>query len=181
MEPTAGRRRQPIRSKTSSSICFDEAVESGFEATGEIDPADILANIAEAVIYANRDGLIRAWNEGASVVFGFAADEAIGHSLDLIIPERLREAHWRGYHAAVERGATTGGRRARLTRGTHRDPDRRLYVEMSFAVVTDTHGSVSGAVAVARDVTEEHLKKVAERAAGASHSRTAAQNHRSDR
>lgn len=120
---------------------------------------DIVSGVAEAVIFADREGLIRSWNEGAEVIFGFTADEALGHSLDLIIPERLREAHWRGYHAAVERGATTGGRRARLTRGTHRDPERRLYVEMSFAVVTDATETVEGAVAVARDVTEAHLAK----------------------
>lgn len=119
--------------------------------------SDIVAGIAEAVVYADRDGLIRAWNEGATTIFGFTEDEALGRSLDLIIPERLRKAHWRGYHAAIERGATTGGRKARLTRGTHRDPERRLYVEMSFAVVTDPAGSVEGAVAVARDVTEAHL------------------------
>lgn len=120
--------------------------------------ADIIGGIAEAVVYADRDGLIRAWNEGATAIFGFTEDEALGNSLDLIIPERLREAHWRGYHAAIERGATTGGRKARLTRGIHRDPARRLYVEMSFAVVTDPAGSVHGAVAVARDVTEAHQR-----------------------
>jgi PAS domain S-box-containing protein len=133
------------------------------QAAGDVPWADVLAGIAEAVIYADRDGVIRAWNDGASVIFGFTAAEAIGQNLDLIIPERLREAHWRGYHAAIERAATTGGRRARLTRGTHRDPDRPLYVEMSFAVVIDSAGSASGAVAVARDVTEEHLKRREER------------------
>jgi PAS domain S-box-containing protein len=144
-------------------------MDSRFDVTGEVHPADILASIAEAVIYADRDGVIRAWNEGATSVFGFTAVEAVGQSLDLIIPERLREAHWRGYNTAVDRGATTGGRRARLTRGTHRDPERRLYVEMSFAIVADTRGSVSGAVAVARDVTEDHLKKVAERRRRSTH------------
>jgi PAS domain S-box-containing protein len=138
-------------------------VTLGEQASAEPPWAGIFAGVAEAVIYADRDGIIRAWNEGAAVIFGFTAAEAIGQSLDLIIPERLREAHWRGYHAAIERAATTGGRRARLTRGTHRDPDRPLYVEMSFAVVTGAQGAASGAVAVARDVTEEHLKRREER------------------
>lgn len=124
-----------------------------------VPTADVLEGIADAVIYADRDGTIRLWNAGATEVFGFAASEAIGQGLDLIVPERFREAHWRGYDAAMERGATSGGSAARLTRGTHRDPERRLYVEMTFAVVTGDDGSVSGAVAVARDVTEEQLAK----------------------
>lgn len=119
--------------------------------------SDVVASMVEAVIYADHDGTIRGWNPRATEVFGFTEDEALGQNLDLIIPERLRDAHWRGYHAAIERGATSGGLKARLTRGTHRDPDRRLYVEMSFAVVTDPSGAVTGAVAVARDVTQEHL------------------------
>lgn len=133
------------------------------ETTEDVPSADILASIAEAVIYADRDGIIRAWNEGATTIFGSTGAEAVGQNLDMIIPERLREAHWRGFNAAIKRGATTGGRRARLTRGTHRDPDRALYVEMSFAVVTGAPGSVFGAVAVARDVTEAHLNERAER------------------
>lgn len=123
--------------------------------------AAILESIADAVIHADRTGTIRQWNAGATEVFGFTAEEALGQSLDLIIPERLREAHWRGFDAAIERGATSGGREARLTRGTHKDPERRLYLEMSFAVVSDDEGGVAGAVAVARDVTE---KRLAERA-----------------
>lgn len=143
-------------------------MNSSHDANSEVPSADILASIAEAVIYADRDGIIRAWNEGATTIFGFTMTEAVGQNLDLIIPERLREAHWRGYNAAIERGATAGGRRARLTRGTHREPGRALYVEMSFAVVTGPHGSVFGAVAVARNVTERHLKERAERKRGIS-------------
>ncbi len=129
----------------------------------EVPFPEILSGIAEAVIFADRDGIIRLWNTGAGVVFGFSAAEAVGQSLDLIIPERLREPHWRGYHAAIDRAATTGGRRARLTRGRHREPDRKLYVEMSFAVVTGADGRALGAVAVARDVTERHLAERAKR------------------
>lgn len=138
-------------------------MSTSHEAIGAVPCADILANIADAVIYADRNGIIRTWNEGATTVFGFSEAEAVGQNLDLIIPERLREAHWRGFHAAIARGATTGGRRARLTRGTHRQAGRALYVEMSFAIVADPGGSVSGAVAVARDVTERHLEERAER------------------
>lgn len=129
----------------------------------ELPAIEILAGIADAVIYADRDGTIRLWNEGATAVFGFSGEDAVGQNLDLIIPEKLRAAHWRGFNAAIERGATTGGRRARLTRGLHKEPDRPLYVEMSFAVVTASNGSTAGSVAMARDVTERHLKAREER------------------
>lgn len=72
----------------------------------------IVEDIAEAVIFADPSGTIRAWNEGAAEAFGFTAEEAVGQNLDLIIPEKLREAHWRGFNAAIARGATVGGRRA---------------------------------------------------------------------
>lgn len=123
----------------------------------DVPAIEVLAGIADAVIYADRDGTIRLWNEGATTVFGFRSAEAVGRNLDLIIPEKLREAHWRGFNAAIERGATTGGRQARVTRGVHKDPDRPLYVEMSFAVVTGPDGTTAGSVAVARDITERHL------------------------
>ncbi len=55
---------------------------------------DILEQIADAVIYADRGGIIRRWNRGAEAVFGFSAAEAIGQNLDLIVPAHLQAAHW---------------------------------------------------------------------------------------
>jgi len=117
----------------------------------------ILAHTVDAVIYADAEGVIRLWNDAAQKVFGFGRDEAVGASLDLIIPERLRDAHWRGYRAAVSTGTTRLGGRATLTKGLHKS-GRSLYVEMSFSVVKDTAGAVIGSVAIARDVTERQLK-----------------------
>lgn len=106
------------------------------------------------MIYADRAGIIRWWNATAEAIFGFSAPEAVGQSLDLVIPERLRAAHWRGWEAAMARGATRGGAQARLTRGTH-NQGLRLYVEMSFGLVVDADGTAIGAIAIARDVTEQ--------------------------
>ena len=61
-------------------------------------------------------------------------EEALGQSVDLIIPERLRTAHWRGFNAALTKGATTLQGRPTLTRALHKG-GHRLYVEMSFAIV----------------------------------------------
>ncbi|WP_153145943.1 PAS domain S-box protein [Dechloromonas sp. H13] len=113
----------------------------------------ILEQTADAVIYANRQGLIERWNAAATALFGYSFDEALGQSLDLIIPERLRAAHWRGFDAAMETGATRLHGHPTVTRAEHKS-GRKLYVEMSFAIVADGTGTAIGSVAVARDVSE---------------------------
>ncbi len=124
------------------------------DSRGAATPAErIIDQMADALIYSDRDGTIRRWNQGAQQLFGFSAAEALGQSLDLIIPENLRAAHWRGFHAAVQGGHTRLNGRPTLTRALHRD-GHKLYVEMSFALVTDAE-AVVGSVAVARDVTEK--------------------------
>ena len=133
-------------------------------ASAEVPWRHILADTPDALIYADREGVIRVWNAGATALFGFSAAEALGQSLDLIIPERLRAAHWRGYDRAMARGATSHGAEVRTTRGTHQD-GRKLYVDMSFGVVTNDAGQVLGSVAMARDATARQL---AARAGGGS-------------
>ncbi len=126
----------------------------------------VLACMMEAVIHADRQGLIALWNPAAETMFGFSTAEAIGQSLDLIIPERLREAHWRGFHAAIASGRTRLNGRPTVTRALHKS-GATLYVEMSFAMVCATSGEVIGSVAVARDATERVQREKAARSAGA--------------
>ncbi len=104
--------------------------------------------MADELIFADREGVIRRWSAIAEAVFGYRADEAVGKSLDLIIPEHLRAAHWRGYRAAIAAGRTRLGGRPMRTRGTRKDGGK-VYVEMSFNLVTDADGAVAGAVASA--------------------------------
>ena len=120
----------------------------------------ILEQTAEAVIYANREGVIERWNVAAAAMFGYAASEALGQNLDLLIPEHLRNAHWRGFNAAIAGGKTRLGGHPTLTRGLHKS-GKKLYVEMSFALVLDNAGSTLGAVAVARDVTDRVAREKA--------------------
>ncbi|MCC6196484.1 MAG: PAS domain S-box protein [Burkholderiales bacterium] len=124
----------------------------------------IIEGVSDALIYADREGRIVRWNEASSRLFGFTAAEALGQSLDIIIPEHLREAHWRGFDAAIARGATRLNGRPTLTRGLRKD-GARLYVEMTFALVKDPSGAVMGSVAMARDVTERTEKERAARRA----------------
>jgi PAS domain S-box-containing protein len=67
----------------------------------------ILDQIAEAVIFADPAGVIVRWNQTSTALFGYSVEETLGQSVDLIIPEHLRAAHWRGFNAAMTRGATT--------------------------------------------------------------------------
>jgi PAS domain S-box-containing protein len=113
----------------------------------------ILERIADAAIYADDTGTIMRWNPAAAALFGYSAAEAIGQKLDLIVPERLRAAHWRGFEAAMPNGVMKLEGPPTLTRATHKT-GRELYVEMTFALVKGHAGAVAlGAVAVARDVT----------------------------
>jgi PAS domain S-box-containing protein len=56
----------------------------------------LVSSMPDAIVYADAEGVIRLWNRGAVRIFGFAEEEAVGCSLDIIIPERLRERHWHG-------------------------------------------------------------------------------------
>lgn len=107
------------------------------------------------MIFADRDGTIRRWDADAEALFGYPADEAIGQSLDLIIPPHLREAHWQGYRRAIATGHTRLGGKPVVTRALHKN-GAKLYVEFSFTLVADeTHGA-SGALATAKDVTKTY-------------------------
>lgn len=119
---------------------------------------DILECMSEALIFADPEGVIRIWNAGAECLFGYAPAEAVGRSLDLIIPENLRKAHWEGFHRAVSQGATSHGRCSIITRSLHKS-GRQLYVDMSFAVVKNQAGETIGSTAVARDATERYLEE----------------------
>ena len=124
----------------------------------------IIDQAADALIYSDHSGRIVRWNQAACRVFGFSQNEALGASLDLIIPERLREAHWAGYHAALAAGKMKLEGKPTLTRGVHQS-GRKLYVEMTFALVKDPSGAAIGSVAMARDVTERVERERAARVA----------------
>ncbi len=123
----------------------------------------IVEQSTEAVIFADRDGVIRIWNRGAEAIFGFSAAEALGSSLDLIIPERFRRAHWAGFNRAVERGHTQHGADVRTTRGTHKD-GRKLYVDLSFCIISAADGAVLGSLGIGRDTTARYLAELESRA-----------------
>lgn len=109
----------------------------------------IVEQSPDAIVFADCDGIIRRWNARAGTLFGFSAEEAIGRSLDIIVPEHLRAAHWTGYRRAIAAGHGRPDAKPMRTRAVHKDGSR-LYVEFAFAIVVDDAGGVLGAVATAR-------------------------------
>jgi len=118
----------------------------------------------DAVIFAGTDGVIRLWNHAATALFGHTREEAVGQGLDIIIPERFRESHWRGFERALADGETKYRGRALPTRSERKD-GTTIYVELTFSIVKDASGAVIGALAHARDITERFLRERAERQA----------------
>lgn len=113
----------------------------------------ILRHMPEAMVFCDLEGIIRIWNGGAEKVFGWTAAEAVGQSLDLIIPERMRKAHWEGFDQAIARGGVKPGRTSMITRSLHKS-EEFIYVDMSFEMVRDETGKMLGSLAVARDATK---------------------------
>ena len=121
-------------------------------------PGDLCRRILEgspdAVLVSGHDGLIKAWNEASTRLFGFGVGEAIGQSMDLIIPERLRGRHWQGWDHVMETGVTRYGAGQLLAvPATHKD-GRTLSVEFSIQLLRDETGKIEWVVAIFRDVTE---------------------------
>ena len=112
----------------------------------------IVKHAPDAIILADTQGVIRLWNESAARIFGHAEHEALGQSLDLIIPDRLRAAHWQGFDKALASGVTKYAGQVLTTRSMHKD-GRTLYVDLGFALLRDESGAVTGVLATARDAT----------------------------
>ena len=130
--------------------------------------AAVLNSAAEAIIYSDKDGLIRFWNEGAERVFGFTASEAVGRSLDLIIPERQRARHWEGYDKVMATGESRYGKGDLLSVPALHKDGRRISVDFTIVPVHDEAGTMLGMAAILRDVTArfEELKALRRQLAG---------------
>jgi PAS domain S-box-containing protein len=113
----------------------------------------LVRGMSDAIVYADAGGVIRRWNHGATRIFGFTETEALGHSLDLIIPENLRERHWDGYRATIRTGRSRYGHGQTLSVPAMRKDGARLSVEFIIVPFTDDTGTVIGIAAIMRDAT----------------------------
>jgi len=123
----------------------------------------IVADSRDAIILADREGVIRLWNAGAAEMFGYAPAEALGRPLDLIIPENLRERHHQGYQRVMAAGASKYSKDLLAVPGLTKD-GRRISLEFTLTLVRDDSRRILGAAAIIRDITarwqrEQELKK----------------------
>ncbi|MFC3079222.1 PAS domain-containing protein [Phenylobacterium terrae] len=129
----------------------------------------LLASASDAIVASDREGAIVFWNPGAERIFGFSAAEALGQSLDLIIPEPQRARHWEGYDRVIASGESRYGAGDLLAAPGIRKDGARISLEFSIVLVKDGSGQVAAMVSVMRDVTAkfEEMRALRKRLAGA--------------
>lgn len=113
----------------------------------------ILATAADAVLATDRQGVIGFWNPGAERIFGFTTREAVGASLDIIIPERLRKRHWDGWDQVMASGVTRYGAGDLLAVPAITKDGRPISVEFTIVLLHGADGQITGMGAILRDVT----------------------------
>jgi PAS domain S-box-containing protein len=128
-----------------------------------IDCARLVEAIGDAIVVSDANGAINSWNPAAEHLFGFTKAEALGNSLDLIIPERLRERHWAGYRKTMASGETRYGHDLLRVPAVHKD-GRALSIAFTVGLLYGPQREVKGIVAVIRDETtrfaeERNLRK----------------------
>ena len=112
----------------------------------------------DAILISDRDGIISFWNTGAEQMFGHSSADAVGQSLDLIIPENLRGRHWAGYRQVVGSGDTKYKTGLLSSPGVRKDGSR-VSLEFSIVLLRDEAGDMAGCASIMRDVTERWKKE----------------------
>jgi PAS domain S-box-containing protein len=115
----------------------------------------ILSSESDAIIATGKDGVISFWNPGAARIFGFTEKEAVGQSLDIIIPENLRARHWEGYDKVMESGQSRYSHGDLLAVPALTKAGTRISVEFTMVVLPGPDGKPAGTAAVLRDVTKK--------------------------
>lgn len=129
-------------------------------ATGDLHKPEVIGSAlvgsaSDAVIACDREGFITLWNPGAERIFGFTPEEAVGQSLDIIIPEPFRARHWEGYEQTVASGQSRYGAGDLLAVPGLRKDGTRNSIEFTIVLIKDEAGSVIGMVSAVRDVTKK--------------------------
>ena len=113
----------------------------------------------DAVVFGDAKGIIRLWNAGAQAIFGFTPEEALGQSMDIIIPERLRGRHWDGYHKVMATGVSRYGTGDLLAVPAVTRDGRTISIEFTIQMLKGPGCEILGPVAVIRDVTKRFQRE----------------------
>ena len=113
----------------------------------------------DAVVFGDAQGIIRLWNAGAEAIFGFTAAEAVGQSMDIIVPERLRGRHWEGYHRTMATGVSRYGAGDLLAVPAVTKDGRSISIEFTIQMLKGPSGEILGPVATMRDVTKRFQRE----------------------
>jgi len=113
----------------------------------------IIENSQDAILFANREGIIDLWNSGAEAIFGYTKEEVQGKSLDLIVPEKLRQRHWDGYQKVMKTGKTRYGKELLKVSAIRKD-GTSISVEFTIVLVRNQRNEIIGTAAIIRDATE---------------------------
>jgi len=119
----------------------------------DIDFHQLAEALGDGVIVCDAGGAIIFWNHSATRIFGFTEAEALGQSLDLIIPERLRQRHWDGYRRTMETGESRYGEGELLSVPAMRRDGATVSIEFTIVPLRDAEGRMTGIVSVMRDAT----------------------------
>jgi len=119
----------------------------------EIIYRQIIENSQDAILFADREGIIDLWNSGAEAIFGYTKEEVRGKSLDLIVPEKLRQRHWDGYQKVMKTGKTRYGKELLKVPAIRKD-GTGISVEFTIVLVRNPRNEIIGTAAIIRDVTE---------------------------
>ncbi|HJQ55389.1 MAG TPA: PAS domain S-box protein [Vineibacter sp.] len=114
----------------------------------------VLTTASDAIIATDRAGAITFWNPGAARIFGFASEEAVGQSLDLIVPDNLRARHWQGYEKVMASGESRYGVSDLLSVPALTKAGKRISVEFTIVVLRDEQARTIGTASILRDVTK---------------------------
>ena len=117
-----------------------------------VDFEQLIEALGDAVVVSDGDGTIRLWNSAAERLFGFSSAQAIGKTLDLIVPERFRERHWAGYKKTMTTGKTRYSHDVLRVPAVDKD-GRPLSIAFTVGLLYDPDRQVTGIAAVIRDDT----------------------------
>ena len=127
-------------------------------------PVRILDGSPDAILICDRAGVVRYWNAAAERIFGFSVADAVGASMDLIIPERLRVRHWAGWEKTMTTGVTRYGEGQLLAVPALHKDGRQISIEFSIQLLKNAGGQIEWVVAIVRDVTERFNREKNQRA-----------------